>query len=315
MEIRVLGTMEVLDPDVVPLGGPTQRRTLGMLLVNVGQTVSIDQLVDGIWTNGDTPERAEQNVPKYVHRLRGTMGRYGDRIETVGTGYRLHVESDELDATRFEALIAEARAAMSDGEPGRVVELLDEALGLWRGRPYDDVADLDWARAEVARLTELRASAIERRFDVLLGEGRHTEVIGPLQEATGDEPWREPRRGQLAWRSTAPAGRPRRCVSSASSALNLPRSSGSVRHRISMSWSIGSSTTMWACCRRRIGSIGLRGYELEAVIGEGAFSLVWRGTQPTLGRTVAAKQIRAELANQPDFIRRFETEAQTVAAL
>ncbi len=59
----------------------------------------------------------------------------------------------------------------------------------------------------------------------------------------------------------------------------------------------------------------LRGYELDEVIGGGAFSLVWRGTQPSLGRTVAIKQIRAELANQPDFIRRFETEAQTVAAL
>ncbi|NNE12282.1 MAG: protein kinase, partial [Ilumatobacter sp.] len=59
----------------------------------------------------------------------------------------------------------------------------------------------------------------------------------------------------------------------------------------------------------------LRGYELDEVIGEGAFSLVWRGVQPALNRTVAVKQIRAELANQPDFIRRFETEAQTVAAL
>ena len=42
---------------------------------------------------------------------------------------------------------------------------------------------------------------------------------------------------------------------------------------------------------------------------------MWRGTQPSLGRKVAIKQIRAQLANQPDFIRRFETEAQTVAAL
>ena len=54
MRVRVLGSMEVRDPDPVRLGGPTQRRTLGMLLVNAGRTVSIDQLVDGIWPDGDT---------------------------------------------------------------------------------------------------------------------------------------------------------------------------------------------------------------------------------------------------------------------
>ncbi|MCP3934991.1 MAG: serine/threonine-protein kinase PknK, partial [Actinomycetia bacterium] len=59
----------------------------------------------------------------------------------------------------------------------------------------------------------------------------------------------------------------------------------------------------------------LRGYTLGDVIGEGAFSLVYRGTQPSLGREVAVKQIRAELANRPEFIRRFEAEAQMIAHL
>ncbi len=90
MRIRVLGSMEVRDPDPVPLGGPTQRRTLGMLLVNAGQTVSIDQLVDGIWPDGDAPDRAEQNVPKYVHRLRSVFGPHADRIQTVGAADREH---------------------------------------------------------------------------------------------------------------------------------------------------------------------------------------------------------------------------------
>lgn len=97
----MLGTVEVLDPEPIPLGGPTQRRTLGMLLVNVGQVVSVDQLVDGIWPNGDTPDHAEQNVRKYVHRLRSTMGDYGERVETVGTGYRLRIERNELDSHRL----------------------------------------------------------------------------------------------------------------------------------------------------------------------------------------------------------------------
>ena len=59
----------------------------------------------------------------------------------------------------------------------------------------------------------------------------------------------------------------------------------------------------------------LRGYELGERIGEGAFAIVYRATQPSVGRTVAIKQIRSELANRPEFIRRFEAEAQLVARL
>ena len=42
--------------------------------------------------------------------------------------------------------------------------------------------------------------------------------------------------------------------------------------------------------------------------------MVW-GTQPSVGRDVAVKVIRAELANRPEFVRRFEAEAHLVARL
>ncbi len=59
----------------------------------------------------------------------------------------------------------------------------------------------------------------------------------------------------------------------------------------------------------------LRGYRLGNRIGEGAYSIVYRATQPSIGREVAVKVIRKELANERDFIRRFEAEAQLVARL
>ena len=49
-------------------------------------------------------------------------------------------------------------------------------LALWRGRPYDEFADEEWARAEVARLEELRASAVEHRNAALLEAGRPAPV-------------------------------------------------------------------------------------------------------------------------------------------
>ena len=59
----------------------------------------------------------------------------------------------------------------------------------------------------------------------------------------------------------------------------------------------------------------LKGYEIHECIGEGAFGAVYRAYQPVIDREVAIKVILPQYANQPDFIRRFETEAQLVARL
>ncbi|MBK8031743.1 MAG: protein kinase [Chloroflexi bacterium] len=59
----------------------------------------------------------------------------------------------------------------------------------------------------------------------------------------------------------------------------------------------------------------IKGYELREKIGAGGFGAVYRAAQPAVGREVAIKVILAEHANQPEFIRRFETEAQLVARL
>lgn len=59
----------------------------------------------------------------------------------------------------------------------------------------------------------------------------------------------------------------------------------------------------------------IKGYELEELIGEGGFGAVYRAYQPLIGREVAIKIILPQHANRPDFIRRFESEAQLVARL
>lgn len=59
----------------------------------------------------------------------------------------------------------------------------------------------------------------------------------------------------------------------------------------------------------------IKGYELKQLIGEGGFGAVYRAYQPLIGREVAIKIILPQLANRPEFIRRFETEAQLIARL
>ena len=59
----------------------------------------------------------------------------------------------------------------------------------------------------------------------------------------------------------------------------------------------------------------VKGYGILEPIGQGAYGIVYRARQPFVDREVALKVILPEYANQPEFIRRFETEAQLVAQL
>jgi DNA-binding SARP family transcriptional activator len=59
----------------------------------------------------------------------------------------------------------------------------------------------------------------------------------------------------------------------------------------------------------------IRGYELRERLGAGSFGIVFRAYQPSVKRDVAIKLIRPEFANQPDFIRRFDVEAEIIARM
>ena len=66
---------------------------------------------------------------------------------------------------------------------------------------------------------------------------------------------------------------------------------------------------------KNLSGTNIKGYELKDRLGAGGFGAVYKAYQSTVGREVAIKIILPGLANQPEFIRRFETEAQLVARL
>lgn len=59
----------------------------------------------------------------------------------------------------------------------------------------------------------------------------------------------------------------------------------------------------------------IQGYIVHEEIESGGFGVVYRATQPLLGRDVAIKFILPRFANEPDFVRNFEAESQRVARL
>ena len=190
MDFRILGPLEVEQEDgLLGLGGRKQRALLAMLLLHANEVVSRDRLIDELW--GDSPPETAQNALQvHVSHLRRVLG--PDRIETCPPGYRLRVESNELDADRFEHLVSEAHTAPA----ADAAERLRLALAIWRGPALADLDDM-LARPERVRLDEERMSALELRIAADLDLGRHEELVPELEGLVREYPLRERLCGQL----------------------------------------------------------------------------------------------------------------------
>ena len=184
IEVRVRGVLRM-----VP--SARQRSILAALLVHAGERVSFDSLARMVWRSAPPPD-ARGTLHAHVSRLRRVLSDDGAEqpLRTSRGGYVLHVDGDGLDASRFVRLSREARTRTGD-DPAGALDLLDEALALWRGPAYADVADEEFARAEAARLDELRLVAVEDRVDAGLALGRHAELIGELEASVARHPLRE----------------------------------------------------------------------------------------------------------------------------
>ena len=118
MHFTVLGGVDAQDPDrPVPVGGPVQRRLLGVLLVHANHSVSNDRLIEALF-DGEAVDGALHALRTYVSRLRSALG--AGVVETTPGGYRLVIaDPEDIDTARFERMVSDASAASADGDPGR----------------------------------------------------------------------------------------------------------------------------------------------------------------------------------------------------
>jgi DNA-binding SARP family transcriptional activator len=323
--LRVLGPINGAAPGAhgtsrIDLGGPRQRRLLAALAVDTGRLVPADRLAERVWGER-LPEDPRASLRTLVARLRGVLG--AGAIIRDGAGYRLDAAAEgapgavTLDSLTFVDLVAEADEPGS-GLLGRL-DQLEAALALWSGPAYDEVAHEEWARAEAERLDELRATSTEHRFEAMLAAGKHRDALPQLAGAVESFPWRDGLVG-LQMLALYRSGRQ----------AEAARAFQAHRARLASDLGLEPGHELLELDRRIVAGDpalhlspeatattgrALRGYRLGEQLGEGALAVVFRGTQPSVGRDVAVKVIRAELANRPDFVRRFEAEAQLVANL
>ena len=329
MEYRVLGKLDVLqDGHAVDLGAFRQRALLALLLTAPNSVFSTDQIIDGLW-GADGGIDKQNALWVYVSGLRKALEpdrekrSEGSILLTRAPGYLIEAAPEEIDAVRFERMVAEGRA-LADVDPAAASLVLGEALALWRGRAFEDFTYESFAQTEIARLEELRLEAVEARIDADLKRGMSRELISELETLVRQHPLQERLTGQLMLalhRSARQADALRAyqlLKSRLGEELGIEPSSGLRKLEEQIVTGDEALETRSRATMPGSGAepgLAVRGYELREKIGDGAFGVAYRAYQPAVGREVAIKVIRPELANDPDFIRRFQAEAQLVARL
>lgn len=203
--VELLGAVRVCGGDgPVDIGGARLRMLLARLALEGGRPVSVDSLVDGLWGE-QPPADATGALQALVSRLRRALRSIGT-VDAVAGGYRLSVQEEDVDTYRFEDLAGRGRHALAAGRTEEAARTLTTALGLWRGAALADVLEAPFAGAAATRLDELRAAAVEDRFDAELRAGRYADVLADLEAAGARRPLSE-RLAGLRMRALSAAGR------------------------------------------------------------------------------------------------------------
>jgi predicted ATPase/DNA-binding SARP family transcriptional activator len=206
VHVALLGPLEVRtdgDPgEIVEVAGARLRALLIMLALHPGQLVTASQLIDGLWPQ-EMPAGAGNALQALVSRLRRALPEAV--LESRPAGYQLNIDPRRTDIVRFEDLVTAGRAQLRQ-DPAAAGQILRQALALWRGPALADVADTDFGQAAIARLDELRLTAIEQRADADLRTGNTASLVAELEGLVVAHPMREPLAARLM-RALNAAGR------------------------------------------------------------------------------------------------------------
>jgi DNA-binding SARP family transcriptional activator len=167
---------------------PKQRELLAALIVRIGHRVHAEQLAAELWD--EPPASAVAGVHAHASRLRASLAKPDGSSPLHGgaSGYSLE---GYLDARDFEELFAQARGILLDGHFEDAVAHLERALDMWHGPAYGRLAARPFARAEAARLEELRRAAEDDLLTALVELGRADDALVRVAPLIASEPLRE----------------------------------------------------------------------------------------------------------------------------
>lgn len=192
-----LGPLQVQIGDELTI--PKGRRltsVLGTLLLHLDRRVSVDLLLDAVW--GDEASTGSiGTLESHIWRLRQLLepnrarGGAARVLINDSGGYRLVATPAQVDSARFEQLSLEVLDLLTTDQADRALVAADQALALWRGDPFLDLAARPWAVGPLARLDEIRSQLQERRIEAILGVDQPEQAISELEPLLAEHPFRE----------------------------------------------------------------------------------------------------------------------------
>jgi DNA-binding SARP family transcriptional activator len=197
-QIRLLGPVHAeRDGMELALGSAYRQAVFAALAANPNRALSREELVSAVWGE-NPPASAMGNIYTYVSTLRRVLEPGRDRwaagsVLTSGNGsYCLHIEEQQVDASKFEALREESRKLRSYGDPAAELAVVREALDLWHGEALSGIPG-PYAQSQRLRLAELHLTTVERHAELMLELDRAAEIRAELADLVV----RHPRREQL----------------------------------------------------------------------------------------------------------------------
>ncbi|MET8520801.1 BREX system ATP-binding domain-containing protein [Nocardioides sp. NPDC004968] len=198
LRVQILGPLRVWRRGVEVEAGPRQQAyLLALLLARQDQPLSKAELIQLIWGER-APDSALNVIHKYVGALRRVLepdlpaGSTSTLIMRRGSSYVCALGSESLDLADFRALVASAQAQLSRGDERRALDLLVDALSLWRGPSGEGLSHTAAAIPIFAGVDEEFFAACVEAADVAIRLGRPDAVLVAVQLAATIAPLNEP---------------------------------------------------------------------------------------------------------------------------
>jgi predicted ATPase/DNA-binding SARP family transcriptional activator len=195
VRVAILGPFEVSSDDggELAVAGARLRDLVIRLALAGGMPVSTSVLAEAVW-NDEPPADLANALQTLVSRARRALGGAGT-VEQSAAGYRLAVTPDDVDALRFERLLAAGA--------------VQEALALWRGPALEDAGE--FAAPYASRLHELKLDALLTWLTEQIGRGEAAAHVAELESLAAENPLNE-KVAALLMRALATTGRQARAL-------------------------------------------------------------------------------------------------------
>lgn len=193
MEVYLLGPLFIkVDGNRYTVPGKKLGSLIAVLAMAGGDLIHRDELVEELGFE-QSMQRNVNALHAHVTRLRRWLDKTcipSEILISEGNGYRLDIAANSVDALRFIEL-TEAAWKLGAAQPHEQVAMLEQALGLWRGTAFVNVADGARVMQAANSMQQLKFEAQEQMVGALAQLRDCKRVILTASRFISEDPLRE----------------------------------------------------------------------------------------------------------------------------